>query len=232
MSEKNKKHMSGGSINRETYRGMMYSAMSSSGTCDDKRLQIPGGRCSNTVTGVSSVFGPAPSGSGIQEQVFTLVFDGQKKQMFKTARTDSKNGKTLIRYLNLEKENSNPVVQDASGLSGKLQPLKYFVEIWHKDTDGTLIPYTPNPKSGETLRRELGDVLSDPIRLPRELGAEFYIKVLAIGNPSRPRRVKMNAKFYVECRGSYDYVIEEDPLLDQTSVKAGETKVLANGRSS
>lgn len=239
--------MSGcGRNNREAYRRELANLSFNDNGCEDTRLKIPGCVCSITYNSVSEIFGPVRSSESIEEEVFPLKFNQRNYFRMFTRRTSPDNGKNVIRYINLVKADPSlnyTIRDDSPNITDNFRPLKYYIEIWHKDVNGalvledrnktvhdkrTIIRY-PNNSKAPLLRRELKELERDPLMIPRDVGAEFFIKILAIGAPKNPRRIKVNFKLIVECRGYYPYAVETDTQLD-TRIGSGEVKVLANGK--
>ena len=184
--------------------------------------------------------------------MFPLKFGDKNYFRVYTRRTSSDNGKVAIRFLNIEKNDPNLdfLIKDSSptnaSITENFRPIKYYIEIWHKDVNGALTPAMienrdtrthknraliryPNEKTAPLLRRSVQDILVDPLQIPKDMGAAFFLKVLAIGKPRKKRRVTFNIKFKVECRGYYPQAVETDTALN-TRINAGEFKVLANGK--
>lgn len=239
--------MSGCGINnREAYRRQLANLSFNENGCEDTRLKIPGCICSIVYDGTSEIFGPVASSDSIEEEVFPLKFNQRNYFRMFTRRTSSETGKNVIRYINLIKADPSlnyTIKDDSPNFSDTFRPLKYYIEIWHKDVNGALVVADrdktvhdqraivryPNNSKAPLLRRELKELERDPLMIPRDVGAEFFVKILAIGAPKNPRRIKVNFKLIVECRGYYPYAVETDSLLD-TRVPSGGVKILSNGK--
>ena len=205
--------------------------------CPDERLVCPNSQCSINIQGESESFGPVTS-SGISEKVFEIVIKNngitRNVHRFFTRRTNRENGRQLIRYLVLEKADTslNYIIQDCTKAGGPpslgdRKTIDYYVEVWHK-SNRMLIRY-PNDSKDPLLRRSFPEMQRDPLELPRDLGAEFFIKVLAIGAPNRARCVKLNCRLRIECRGYYPWSSEE-PNFPSNQVESGTVKIINNGR--
>lgn len=205
--------------------------------CPDERLVCPNSQCSVSIQGESVPFGPVPS-SGITEKVFEIKFykDGISSNVhrFFTRRTNRENGRQLIRYLVMEKSdnNLNYMLQDSTKSGGPPslgapKNIDYYVEVWHK-SNRTLVRY-PNNSKAPLLRRSFAEMQRDPLELPRDLGAEFFVKILAVGAPNRARTVKLNCRLRIECRGYYSWTSEETNF-PSNQVESGTVKIINNGR--
>lgn len=225
--------MSGCRINGSQIIHSSFTKMSFCETCSDERLRIPNCVCSIDFKRPSLPFGPLLENEkgNIMEKKFYLMFDGCNKFRFSTRNRSKESGKSLIKFLNIELldpskgifKNMASVTPDAT-----LRPLKLYVEIWRYDVDKRKYMHYPNDTK-PALSMNIQDLVGDPLQLPRDLGSTFYVRIVAAGTPYKKRQILPNFKLYVECRGYYDFAIEEDAALD-TRVEAGTTKTLANGK--
>jgi hypothetical protein len=203
-------------------------------TCNKRELDMNGSICEKVFDASITSFGPIEDISSPEEEMFYLDFKGRDMFRFFTRVRSSRDSKKFIRYLSLEKvKEGMELVKDETprtNVSENFRKIEYFVEIWHEDVDRTFMPF-PNRKKAPLLRRKLQDLYVDPMELPRDLGAEFFIRIIAIGKPLRTRKIKLNAKFVIEYRGKYELAIERDKSLD-TKVNLGEFKVLPKGKPS
>lgn len=195
--------------------------------CTDERLYISNCACTVDFNTQFDPFGPITETDKKNAfmKLFYLKMNNIDKFRFNTRRTHCKTGKTLVRFLNIQKiENNKPLLSASLGAQ-----INYFVEVWHKDNDKKMLVSYPNNSKEPLLRRSLTDMMGDPMQLPRNLGAEFYVKIVAMGLPLTKKNIVPNFRITVECRGYYDLTIETEEFLNN-AVTAGTSKVLANGR--
>lgn len=143
---------------------------------------------------------------------------------FFTYRSDiEQGGKVFMRYLNIYLCDKNKSLYESP------YNLEYYIEVWHK-YDHELVVY-PNNKSVPLLCCSIKKLYEDPLQLPAELGAEFYVKIVAKGmlNKNKKYFMKPNFKLKVEKRGHYSRQSESINTID-TRIAPGTTRVLANGK--
>ena len=225
--------MSGCRINGSQLIRSTLNKMSFCETCLDERLRIPNCVCSVDFKKPSLPFGPISEKEkeNILEKKFYLMFDGNDKFRFSTRNRSKDSGKSLIKFLNIELlDSSKGIFKNVASINADttLRPLKLYVEIWRYDVDKRKYMQYPNDKK-PALSISIQDLIGDPLNLPRDLGSTFYVRIVATGTPFRKRQIVPNFRLYVECRGYYDFAIEEDAALD-TRVEPGTVKTLANGK--
>ena len=231
--------MSGCGRNDRTgaYNRQLYLRNNNSVDCEDKDLKIPGCILKRELKNNSEVFGPVSENERalISQKIFFLKFQGQDTFRLYTRRSHHRTGQVIIRYLNIVKiDPKEPLIKDVSPTStdSTFRNIQYFIEIWHKDSDGDLMHY-PNRSQQPQLRRKIEDLYGDPLQLPKLLGSEFYFKILAIGKPLKQRKIRPNFRIEVESRGYYPLAISlQENALQNTSIQPGTVKVLANGKAS
>lgn len=219
----------------ERYRRQLYRRTYDYGNCDDERLRVPGCVHKLKFENTCDVFGPVSDSEKnlISQKTFYLKFQNQDKFRMRTRRSDP-NG-VVRRYLNIFKINQNEkLIKDVSPTSTDttFRNIEYFIEVWHRDNDNYSLMHYPNKSVQPTLRRSVEDLYGDPMQLPKNLGMDFHIRILAIGKPLKQRKIMPNFYIEIESRGYYPlFIALQENAPSDTQVASGTYKVLANGRS-
>lgn len=194
--------------------------------CDQDELLVPNCVCKHVVDDFSDYYGPVSESSGITEQKFFLKFrkNGVKTDsfVFRTRARDAKTGKLLQRYLTLSKIDKTKgfFKDERTGITGS-KSISYKVEIYHKYKYSDQLYGDISNKPLSFTFEQLG---SDALQLPKDIGSEFKVKIVAIGAPSVRRRIKANFQLKVEFRGYYPQEID-NPDLVSTSLEPGTSQV-------
>ena len=151
-----------------------------------------------------------------------------KRLDFKTARRSSNAfsaGEVILRKL---------VVRKTTGDDGKmvtnlnvgpnLRPINYYILICVYDSEKE--QYVPYMVNGNPIRISIKDALGNFVPIPDTMGSHFSAKIIAEGNPSKARKIKLNIKITVEVMG-----LKKFEKVRGQSLSAGERVVLINGRN-